>query len=42
MKGEKTMTIREVIDMLKEIFGFLAEIFGEYFNKSEGDAEADA
>ena len=29
------MTIREVIDMLKEIFGFLAEIFGAYFNKEE-------
>ena len=34
------MTIREVIEMLKEIFAYLAEIFGQYF--AQGDAEAEA
>lgn len=29
------MTIGEVIEMLKEIFAILAEIFGGFFNKEE-------
>ncbi len=30
------MTIREVINMLMEIFAVLGEIFGNLFNKEEG------
>lgn len=37
------MTIREVINMLKEIFAFLGEMFGGLFNKKEdGEAEGEA
>lgn len=34
------MTIREVINMLMEIFAMLGEMFGGLFNKSE-DAEGE-
>lgn len=37
------MTIREVIEMLKDIFAFLSELFGGLFAKGEeGEAEGDA
>lgn len=33
------MTIGEVIEMLKEIFAIIAELFGKYFNKEEAEGE---
>ena len=33
------MTIGEVIEMLKEIFAIIAEIFGGLFNKEEGEED---
>ena len=35
------MTIGEVIEMLKEIFAIIAEIFGGLFNKEEGEEKED-
>lgn len=35
------MSIREVIEMLVEIFKYLGEIFGGMFNKEEDSAETE-